>query len=67
MTGDADADAKRREAMLGRQLDLGHYGKIPISNLFQTYVDTEDGGELIFYQTRQTTLGGWVSTRKSYL
>ena len=61
MTGDADDIEKRRELLLGRQLDLGHYGKIPISSLYQTYVDTEDGGELIFHQTKQTTLGGWVS------
>jgi len=60
MTGDGDDNAKRRELLLGRQLDLGHYGKIPISSLYQTYVDTEDGGELIFHQTKQTTLGGWV-------
>ena len=62
MTGDSDveAGAKRRELFLGRQLDLGHYGKIPISNLYQTYVDTEDGGELVFHQTKMTSLGGWV-------
>lgn len=62
MTGDSDADgdAKRRESLLGRQLDLGHYGKIPISNLYQTYVDTEDGGELVFHQTKMSSLGGWV-------
>ena len=62
MTGDAETEEKaRRERFLGRQLDLGHYGKIPISNLYQTFVDTEDGGELVFHQTKMSSLGGWVS------
>jgi len=61
MTGDANEEnRRRREAAMGRVLDLGHYGKIPVSNLSQMWVDTKDGGELVFYQTRQTTLGGWV-------